>query len=41
VERLVTIPGISQRAAETVVAEIGADMEQFPSAGHLASWAGM
>jgi transposase len=41
VERLVTIPGISQRVAETVVAEIGMNMEQFPSAGHLASWAGM
>jgi transposase len=41
VERLVTIPGVSQRVAETVVAEIGANMDQFPSAGHLASWAGM
>ena len=35
------IPGVSQRVAETVVAEIGADMKPFPSAGHLASWAGM
>jgi transposase len=41
VERLQTIPGVSQRVAETVVAEIGPDMEQFPSADHLASWAGM
>jgi transposase len=40
-ERLETIPGISQRAAETVLAEIGDRMEQFPTAGHLASWAGM
>jgi transposase len=40
-ERLQTIPGVSQRAAETVVAEIGTKMEQFPSADHLASWAGM
>jgi transposase len=40
-ERLTTIPGVSQRVAETVVAEIGTNMEQFPSAGHLASWAGM
>jgi len=39
--RLATIPGVSQRVAETVVAEIGPRMEQFPSADHLASWAGM
>lgn len=38
---LTTIPGISQRAAEGVLAEIGADMTRFPSAKHLASWAGM
>jgi transposase len=40
-ERLQTIPGVSQRVAETVLAEIGTKMEQFPSADHLASWAGM
>jgi transposase len=40
-ERLQTIPGVSQRVAETVLAEIGPRMEQFPSADHLASWAGM
>jgi transposase len=40
-ERLVTIPGIDERAAENILAEIGTDMDQFPSAGHLASWAGM
>ena len=34
-------PGVEQRAAETVLAEIGTDMKQFPTAGHLASWAGM
>ena len=37
---LCTIPGIKQRTAENVIAEIGTDMSQFPSAGHLASWAG-
>jgi transposase len=41
VGRLTTIPGVEQRAAETVIAEIGPNMEQFPTAGHLASWAGM
>lgn len=41
VERLQTIPGVNQRVAETVLAEIGTQMEQFPTAGHLASWAGM
>jgi transposase len=38
---LCTIPGISRRAAEVILAEIGLDMTRFPSAGHLASWAGM
>jgi transposase len=40
-ERLQTIPGVSQRVAETVLAEVGPRMEQFPSADRLASWAGM
>jgi transposase len=35
------IPGIDQRAAQNILAEIGADMSRFPSAGHLASWAGL
>jgi transposase len=38
---LQTIPGIGKRTAEVIVAEIGVDMSRFPSAGHLASWAGM
>jgi len=40
-DRLDTIPGVGKRAAETIIAEIGVDMTRFPSAGHLASWAGM
>ena len=39
--RLETIPGIGRRVAEILVAEIGTDMSRFPTAGHLASWAGM
>ena len=35
-----TIPGIGQRSAEVIVAETGADMSIFPTAAHLASWAG-
>jgi transposase len=38
---LCTIPGIGRRAAEGILAEIGLNMGRFPSAGHLASWAGM
>jgi transposase len=41
VERLKTIPGIDQRTAEGLVAEVGTDMGRFPTAGHLASWAGL
>lgn len=41
VARLDTIPGINQRVAEVVIAELGASMAPFPSAGHLASWAGL
>jgi transposase len=35
-----TIPGIGERCAEVIVAETGADMSNFPTAAHLASWAG-
>ena len=41
VDLLVTIPGVSTRTAECLIAECGSDMSQFPTAGHLASWAGM
>lgn len=40
-ERLQTIPGVGRRTAEAVVAEIGTNMDRFPTAGHLASWAGV
>jgi transposase len=38
---LCSIPGISERAAYAILAEIGIRMHQFPTAGHLASWAGV
>jgi transposase len=36
-----TIPGVGRRTAEVLVAEIGVDMTRFPTAAHLASWAGL
>jgi transposase len=39
--RLEEIPGVKQRTAEVILAEIGGDMSPFPSAAHLASWAGV
>lgn len=39
--RLMTVPGIGQRTAQLILAEIGTDMSVFPTAGHLASWAGL
>lgn len=41
VERWITVPGVERVAAWTLVAEIGPDMTAFPSAAHLASWAGL
>ena len=39
--QLDTIPGVSERVAEVIVAEVGTDMTRFPSAAHLTSWGGM
>jgi len=36
-----SVPGIDRTAAWTLVAELGADMTQFPTAAHAASWAGL
>jgi transposase len=41
VARLVTMPGISDIAAQVIVSEIGVDMSRFSTAGHLISWAGL
>jgi transposase len=36
-----SIPGVSRTTAEVMVAEMGADMSRFPTAGHLCAWAGV
>ncbi len=41
VQALEAIPGIGQRSAQQIIAEIGTDMNRFPSAAHLCSWAGL
>ena len=40
-ELLQTIPGVKEQAAASIIAEIGADMDIFPTENHLSSWAGM
>jgi transposase len=40
-EALATIPGVSQRVAEVIIAETGADMAVFETPGRLASWTGV
>ena len=41
VAALCTIPGIGDRLAQVIISEIGVDMYRFPTADHLASWAGL
>jgi transposase len=36
-----SIPGVRERTAQTIIAEISVDLRRFPSAKHLASWAGV
>jgi transposase len=40
-KRMDKIPGIGVSSAQTILAEIGLDMNQFPTAGHLAVWSGV
>ena len=41
VSLLITIPGIARKTAEIIIAEIGVNMDQYPTASNLASWAGI
>jgi transposase len=41
IERLCTIPGVDRTTARVLIAELGTDMTQFPTAAHVASWAGL
>lgn len=41
IKKLEEIPEIVKRSAEAILAEIGLDMSRFPTAGHLAAWAGL
>lgn len=41
IERLSTMPGVSETVARVIVAEIGLDMGRFPTSGNLVSWAGL
>ena len=41
IDRLKEIPGLSETSVQILLAEIGTDMSQFPTAGHLLSWAGL
>ena len=39
--RLQTIPGVKERTATSLIAEIGTDMSKFETANHLAAWSGL
>jgi transposase len=41
IDLLITLPGVAARTAQVIIAETGADMTAFPTAGHLAAWAGL
>ena len=41
IELLQTIPGVGPKVAQVIIAETGADMSRFPTAAHLAAWAGL
>jgi transposase len=41
IQLLTTIPGIGEHAAQVIISEIGVEMGRFPTAAHLASWAGL
>jgi len=39
IARLDEVPGIAEHTAQVIIAELGLDMAQFPTPGHLVSWA--
>jgi transposase len=41
IDLLITLPGVSHRTAQVILAETGGDMSVFPTAAHLAAWAGV
>lgn len=41
IKKIDELPGIGKRSAEVIIAEIGIDMNRFPTAAHLASWSGL
>jgi transposase len=41
IDLLITLPGVALRTAQVIIAETGGDMSVFPTAAHLAAWAGV